>query len=80
MELAKQEVKRQENETVELMGKLTTIEEENKLYKEKESKGVEQELRSSLAVLEEQISDKNKVNYKLFPIHFAVEYRYLFFL
>lgn len=61
MELAKQESRRLESEMTELMNKLTSIEDENKVYKEKENKGIEQELRNNLAVLEEQISDKNKV-------------------
>ncbi|KAK9709586.1 GRIP domain [Popillia japonica] len=60
MELAKQESRRLESEMTELMNKLTSIEDENKVYKEKENKGIEQELRNNLAVLEEQISDKNK--------------------
>lgn len=62
MELAKQESRRQESETQELLNKLANLEDENKSYKEKENKGIEQELRSNLAVLEEQISDKNKVS------------------
>ncbi|GJQ81087.1 hypothetical protein Trydic_g14260 [Trypoxylus dichotomus] len=60
MELAKQESRRQEDEMTELMNKLASLEEENRIFKEKEKKGIEQELKNNVTILEEQISDKNK--------------------
>ncbi|XP_022904343.2 golgin subfamily A member 1 [Onthophagus taurus] len=61
MELAKQDVRRQEMEVKELVRKLTLLEEENKILKDRDNKSLEQELRATLTVLEEQISDKNKL-------------------
>lgn len=62
MEIVRQETRRQENEVTDLLNKISQLEEENKVYKEKETKGIEQELRNNIIVLEEQLSDKNKVN------------------
>lgn len=61
MEIAKQETRRQEIEMTELANKITLLEEENKKYKERENKNVEQELKNSIAHLEEQLVEKNKV-------------------
>lgn len=61
MELVKQETRRQESEMNDLLNRLQFLEEENKKFKDKESRGIEQELKNNLTVLEEQLSDKNKV-------------------
>lgn len=61
MEIAKQETRRQEIEMTELANKITLLEEENKKYKERDNKNVEQELKNSIAHLEEQLVEKNKV-------------------
>ncbi|XP_017773071.1 PREDICTED: golgin subfamily A member 1 isoform X2 [Nicrophorus vespilloides] len=70
MELAKQETRRQETEMNDLLNKIGQLEEENKQFKEKETKGIEQELRNTVAVLEEQLSDKNK-NIKTLQLRLA---------
>lgn len=61
MELAKQETRRQDNEMTDLLNRVSQLEEENRVFREKETKGIEQELRNNILVLEEQLSDKNKV-------------------
>lgn len=45
----------------ELLNRVNQIEEENKRYKEKESKGIEQHLKNNISELEEQLLEKNKV-------------------
>lgn len=67
MEFVKQETRRQENEMNDLLNKIQLLEDENLKYKEKECKGIEQDLRNKITVLEEQLSDKNKVNYMNIP-------------
>lgn len=62
MEIVKQNMRRQECEMNELLSRVTQIEEENKRYLDKESKGIEQQLRSCISELEEQLLEKNKVN------------------
>lgn len=61
MELVKQDTRRQEIEMNDLLGKIQSLEDENRKYKEKDMKGIEQELKNKITVLEEQLSDKNKV-------------------
>lgn len=61
MEIAKQETRRQESEMNDLLNKINQLEDDNNKYKEKETKGVEQELRNTVTILEEQLADKNKV-------------------
>lgn len=61
MEIVKQDLRRQENEMSEFLNRITQLEEENKMYKDKETKGIEQELKNTILVLEDQLSDKNKV-------------------
>lgn len=61
MEMVKQDTRRQEMEMNDTASKLQSLEDENRKYKEKESKGVEHDLRNKMTVLEEQLSDKNKV-------------------
>lgn len=58
MEFIRQEKKRQENEMGELTNKLSNLEEENRKYIE--SKSTEEQLKSSINELENQISEKNK--------------------
>lgn len=62
MEIVKQNMRRQECEMNELLNRITQIEEENKRFKDKEGKGVEQQLRNCISELEEQLLEKNKVN------------------
>lgn len=61
MEIVKQETRRQENEMNDLLNRMQLLEEDNRRYKEKEMRGVEQELKNTITVLEEQLTDKNKV-------------------
>lgn len=61
MEIVKQNMRRQECEMTDLLNKVVQIEDENKKYREKENKGVEQQLRSTIAELEDQLGEKNKV-------------------
>ncbi|KAF2878743.1 hypothetical protein ILUMI_27418, partial [Ignelater luminosus] len=70
MEIAKQETRRQEIEMTELANKITLLDEENKKYKERETKNVEQELKNSIAHLEEQLVEKNK-NIKTLQLRLA---------
>lgn len=62
MEIVRQDMRRQESEMSELLNRITHIEEENKRYKEKENKGVEQQLRANIIDLEDQLNEKNKVS------------------
>ncbi|CAH1977301.1 unnamed protein product [Acanthoscelides obtectus] len=58
IELIKQDMRRQERETNELMNKLTQLEEEN--AKLKQGVSLQQKLMNNINELEEQISEKNK--------------------
>lgn len=61
MEIVKQNMRRQESEMNDLLNRIVQIEEENKKYKEKESKGIEQQLRTAIVELEDRLVEKNKV-------------------
>lgn len=61
MELAKQETRRQETEMSDLLNRISQLEDENKKFKDKDTRGAEQELKNNIFVLEEQLADKNKV-------------------
>lgn len=63
MEIVKQNMRRQECEMNDLLNRVSQIEEENKKYKDKESKGIEQQLRNCISELEDQLLEKNKVHY-----------------
>lgn len=65
MEMAKQESRRLEAETNELSSRISQLEDQIQVHREKESKNPKQELKSRIASLEEQLEDKNKV-----PTHF----------
>lgn len=62
MEMAKRDMRQQEMEMSELTSKISLLEEENKRYKSKENKTVEQELKGTISNLEDQLMDKNKVS------------------
>lgn len=65
MEMAKQETRRQETEMADLSNKINLLEDEIKAFKEKENRNVEQDLKNTIAQLEEQVVDKNKVLFSL---------------
>ncbi|KAF5306416.1 hypothetical protein FQA39_LY08925 [Lamprigera yunnana] len=60
MEMAKQECRRQDVEINDFVNKISTLEDEIKKYKENETKSVEQDLKSTISRLEEQLTEKNK--------------------
>lgn len=64
MELVKQETRRQEHEMNDLLARIQQLDEENRRYMEMESRGIEHDLKNKVSVLEEQLTDKNKVFYK----------------
>nr|CAH7722862.1 unnamed protein product [Callosobruchus chinensis] len=68
IELIRQDMRRQERETNDLMNKMTELEDEN--AKLKESVLIEQKLRNNISELEEQISEKNK-NIKILQLRLA---------
>lgn len=66
MEIIKQDSRHKENEITELLGKVAQLELLVKEMKALESKvNVENELRTQVAELEEQLADKNKVTCRL---------------
>lgn len=63
MEIIKQDSRYKENEITDLLSKITLMDMSLKEMKEKESKvNVENELKTQVANLEEQLADKNKVS------------------
>lgn len=62
VELAKQDMRRQEAEVNELMSRISRLEDENKAFRDKESKNPKQELTNRILTLEEQLENKNKVS------------------
>lgn len=63
MEIIKQDSRYKENEITDLLSKITLLEMSVKEMKEKESKAnAENELRTQVTDLEEQLADKNKVS------------------
>uniref|UniRef100_A0A1Y1KKD8 Golgin subfamily A member 1 n=1 Tax=Photinus pyralis TaxID=7054 RepID=A0A1Y1KKD8_PHOPY len=60
MEIAKQECRRQDTEMTELVNKISALEGEMKIFKDKEAKSVEQDLKNTIIRLEEQVTEKNK--------------------
>ncbi|KAK5646660.1 hypothetical protein RI129_005124 [Pyrocoelia pectoralis] len=60
MEMTKQDCRRQDIEMTELVNKITVLEGEMKIFKDKEAKSVEQDLKNTIIRLEEQVTEKNK--------------------
>lgn len=66
MEIIRQESRYKENEITDLLSKVSQLEGSLKDMKELEAKvNAENELRTHISQLEEQLIDKNKVNYFL---------------
>lgn len=79
MEIIRQESRYKENEITDLLSKVSQLEGSLKDMKELEAKvNAENELRTHISQLEEQLIDKNKVNYFVLKYKHSVHLQYCF--